>query len=107
MALAKRRDSLKLKLPVKPERHKNTATRMVPTQSLNYVSSFAGFFPADKPQYAMVIVIDTPKGEYYGGEIAAPVFRDIVYHIMGLPYEDNPIFFHGRCGERGFSHFYP
>jgi cell division protein FtsI (penicillin-binding protein 3) len=58
----------------------------------DYVSSFAGFFPADKPQYAMVIVIDTPKGEYYGGEIAAPVFRDIVYHIMGLPYEDNPIF---------------
>jgi len=42
-----------------------------------YVSSFAGFFPAEKPRLAMIVVINEPKGEIYGGKVAAPVFRDI------------------------------
>jgi cell division protein FtsI/penicillin-binding protein 2 len=30
----------------------------------------------------MVVVIDEPKGRYYGGEVGAPVFRDIASHVL-------------------------
>lgn len=44
-----------------------------------WVSSFAGFWPAEKPDYVMLVVIGEPsKGKYYGGDVAAPVFRRIV-----------------------------
>ncbi len=43
-----------------------------------YHTSFAGYFPADKPQYACIVVIDEPEGaEQYGGDVSAPVFRQI------------------------------
>jgi cell division protein FtsI/penicillin-binding protein 2 len=42
-----------------------------------YVSSFLGFFPADDPQLCISIVMDEPKRGYYGGQIAAPVFKRI------------------------------
>ena len=44
-----------------------------------YLSLFAGLAPADNPRLVAVIVIDDPKGkEYYGGEVAAPVFSKIM-----------------------------
>jgi cell division protein FtsI (penicillin-binding protein 3)/stage V sporulation protein D (sporulation-specific penicillin-binding protein) len=44
-----------------------------------WVSSFAGFWPAENPEYVMLVVIGEPsKGKYYGGDVAAPVFRRIV-----------------------------
>lgn len=43
-----------------------------------YVSSFIGFWPYDDPEYVMLIALGEPSGgRYYGGEIAAPVFRAI------------------------------
>jgi cell division protein FtsI (penicillin-binding protein 3) len=43
-----------------------------------YSTSFAGYFPADNPKYSCVIIIDTPKsGRIYGGDVAAPVFREL------------------------------
>ena len=42
-----------------------------------YVSSFMGFFPADDPELCISIVMDEPKKGYYGGQIAAPVFKQI------------------------------
>ncbi|MFP5246936.1 MAG: penicillin-binding transpeptidase domain-containing protein [Thermoanaerobaculia bacterium] len=42
-----------------------------------YVGSFAGYVPADQPRLAMLVVIDEPRGEHYGGTVAAPVFREI------------------------------
>ena len=42
-----------------------------------FVSSFIGFFPADKPELCISIVMDEPKEGYYGGKICGPVFRDI------------------------------
>ena len=42
-----------------------------------YISSFIGFFPADKPQLCIAIVMDEPKEGYYGGKVCGPVFRDI------------------------------
>jgi cell division protein FtsI/penicillin-binding protein 2 len=43
-----------------------------------YVSSFVGMAPAANPQIVGLIVLDEPRGAYYGGTVAAPVFRDIV-----------------------------
>jgi len=42
-----------------------------------YVSSFIGFFPADNPELCISIVLDEPKEGYYGGQVAAPVFKQI------------------------------
>lgn len=42
-----------------------------------YVSSFIGFFPADNPELCISIVMDEPKQGYYGGQIAAPVFKQV------------------------------
>ncbi|MDR1021126.1 MAG: penicillin-binding protein 2 [Synergistaceae bacterium] len=44
-----------------------------------YVSSFVGFWPHDDPDYVLLIVLGEPSGtRYYGGEIAAPIFKAIV-----------------------------
>ena len=47
-----------------------------------YVASFAGFAPVSDPRIAVVVVIDEPKGQYYGGEIAAPVFKRIAEQVL-------------------------
>ncbi len=48
-----------------------------------YVASFTGFFPADNPKYSCIVVIHSPKKEkgYYGGTVAAPVFKEIAQKI--------------------------
>lgn len=38
-----------------------------------YTASFVGMFPAEKPQYVVLVKLDAPKRAYYGGEVAAPV----------------------------------
>ena len=43
-----------------------------------YIASFVGMVPAENPQIVGLVVLDEPRGEYYGGAVAAPVFRDIV-----------------------------
>lgn len=43
---------------------------------------FAGYFPADKPKYSCIVVIDSPKGyRKYGSDVAAPVFKEIADKI--------------------------
>jgi len=42
-----------------------------------YVASFIGFLPADNPELCISIVLDEPKEGYYGGQVAAPVFKQI------------------------------
>src|SRR6185436_16510300 len=42
-----------------------------------FVGSFVGYVPADRPRLAILVVIDEPHGEYYGGTVAAPAFREI------------------------------
>ncbi len=49
-----------------------------------YVSSFVGFFPADSPRVVGFIALDEPKGAYYGGEVAAPVFRKTAEKLLTL-----------------------
>jgi cell division protein FtsI (penicillin-binding protein 3) len=43
-----------------------------------YIASFVGMVPADDPKIVGLVILDEPRGAYYGGEVAAPVFRDIV-----------------------------
>lgn len=50
-----------------------------------YIASFVGFVPADKPKYAMLVMVDTPRGQnFYGGQIAAPIFRDVLQQVLVL-----------------------
>ena len=43
-----------------------------------YIASFVGMAPADDPKIVGLVLLDEPRGAYYGGEVAAPVFREIV-----------------------------
>lgn len=43
-----------------------------------FMSSFVGFAPAEDPRYAMVVVLDEARPLYYGGTVAAPVFKDVM-----------------------------
>ncbi|MCA1568045.1 MAG: transpeptidase family protein [Acidobacteria bacterium] len=49
-----------------------------------YVASFAGFAPIENPAVVIIVVLDEPAGSYYGGTVAAPVFRAIAESV--LPY---------------------
>jgi cell division protein FtsI (penicillin-binding protein 3) len=50
-----------------------------------YYTSFAGYFPADKPKYSAIVVMDNPKGyRQYGSDVAAPVFKEIADKIYAL-----------------------
>jgi len=51
-----------------------------------YVASFVGFAPIENPAVVIIVVIDEPAGSYYGGTVAAPVFRAIAESV--LPYLD-------------------
>ncbi len=50
--------------------------------SVLHTSSFVGFAPVEKPAFAMIVVIDEPQGAYMGGEIAAPLFRQIAERLF-------------------------
>ena len=49
-----------------------------------YVSSFVGYFPADDPKYLALVIIDEPKGQYYGSTVAAPYAKDVFAGIINL-----------------------
>lgn len=60
-----------------------------------YIASFCGFGPVEDPKAICLVVLDSPRGTYYGGQIAAPVFSEAMGQIMrylGVPtYEDKAI----------------
>ena len=47
-----------------------------------HYASFMGFFPADKPQYGMLFMLDDPGGDTTGGDVAAPLFKKIGDAVM-------------------------
>jgi len=54
-------------------------------------SSFVGFAPAEAPRVVIGVFIDEPKGETFGGEVAAPPFREIASYalkMLGVPPQD-------------------
>lgn len=63
---------------------KTATSQTLPRGTGRYISSFLGFAPADNPQVMAMAIIDTPQGQYYGGQIAAPIVRQLFENI--LPY---------------------
>jgi cell division protein FtsI (penicillin-binding protein 3) len=57
-----------------------------------YVSYFAGLVPVDKPRFAMVVAVNDPTiGSYFGGLVAAPVFKHVMegaLRLMDVPPDD-------------------
>jgi cell division protein FtsI (penicillin-binding protein 3) len=47
-----------------------------------FVASFIGFAPVNNPAVVIIVVIDEPSGSYHGGDVAAPVFRQIAEQIL-------------------------
>ncbi|EIM75984.1 penicillin-binding protein transpeptidase [Nitritalea halalkaliphila LW7] len=67
-----------------------------------YYASFAGYFPADQPRYSAIVVIDSPEGLHaYGGDVSAPVFKDIADKIMSQDLELNTRRFQGAMAQIG------
>ena len=59
---------------IDPKTHTYSATK--------YIGSFVGFAPVNNPAVVIIVVIDEPQGAYHGGDIAAPVFREIAEQIL-------------------------
>ena len=59
------------------------------SENRRYISSFAGYFPADQPKYSCIVVIHKPstKKGYYGADVTGPVFKRIAQKI----YTDSPL----------------
>jgi cell division protein FtsI (penicillin-binding protein 3) len=49
-----------------------------------YIANFAGFVPAEDPELSIIVVIDEPDGDIFGGTVAAPVFADIAQYGLRL-----------------------
>ncbi len=63
---------------------KTATSQTLPRGTGRYIASFLGFTPANDPKIMALAIIDTPQGTYYGGQIAAPVVRQLFENI--LPY---------------------
>lgn len=72
---------------------KTATSQTLPRGSGKYIASFVGFAPADDPQVIAIAIINHPKGVYYGGQIAAPIVRQLFENILPylgiLDYNDN------------------
>ena len=61
--------------------------------SSSHNASFVGYFPAEDPKMLITVILDNPKsGEFYGGKVAAPVFRRIAERIVGFAGKGNEDF---------------
>lgn len=66
-----------------------------------YVSSFAGFLPAEHPELSMVVVVDQPRTEYMASAVAAPIFSQIgAYAARILPITPNHVDADATAGGR-------
>jgi cell division protein FtsI (penicillin-binding protein 3) len=55
-----------------------------------HIASFAGFAPVNNPVIAVSIILDSPKGEYYGAAVSAPVFAEVAQQVLeylGVPHD--------------------
>jgi len=48
----------------------------------DYVASFVGIVPADRPAYVVFVDVERPRGAYYGGTVAAPAFRELARRVL-------------------------
>jgi cell division protein FtsI (penicillin-binding protein 3) len=62
------------------------------TGNKKYQASFVGYFPADDPQYTMIVVVNSPgQGGYYGNVVAGSVFREVADKVYSLSLDMHPI----------------
>jgi cell division protein FtsI (penicillin-binding protein 3) len=47
-----------------------------------YTASFIGFAPADDPQFVVAVILQNPIRGYFGGSVAAPVFKDVMTYVL-------------------------
>jgi cell division protein FtsI (penicillin-binding protein 3) len=59
---------------IDPKTHAYSATK--------FIGSFVGFAPVSDPAVVIIVVIDEPQGAYHGGDVAAPVFREIAEQVL-------------------------
>ncbi len=55
-----------------------------------HIASFGGFAPVNDPVISVAVVIDSPKGQYYGAEVSAPVFAEVAQQVLeylGVPHD--------------------
>jgi cell division protein FtsI (penicillin-binding protein 3) len=57
----------------------------------NYTASFVGFYPAEAPSVAMIVMLDKPTSTIYGGSAAAPIFKRIVQKSITLTTTDRTV----------------
>ena len=77
---------------------KTATSETLPRGTGRYISSFLGFAPADEPRVLALCIIRNPKGIYYGGQVAAPVVRQLFENI--LPYLDEIEYDEERNGKK-------
>lgn len=63
---------------------KTATSQTLPRGSGRYIASYIGFAPADDPQVIALAIVNNPQGVYYGGQVAAPIIRQLFENI--LPY---------------------
>lgn len=63
---------------------KTATSQTLPRGSGRYIASFVGFAPAEDPQVMALAIVNNPQGTYYGGQVAAPIVRQLFENI--LPY---------------------
>ena len=63
---------------------KTSTSQKLPRGSGKYIASFMSFAPAENPQVIAFVLIDEPKGAYYGGQVAGPVMLELLENT--LPY---------------------
>ena len=63
---------------------KTATSEKLPRKSGKYIASFMSFALADNPEVMCLVLIDEPKGVYYGGTVAGPVMKELLTNI--LPY---------------------
>jgi len=59
------------------------------TEFKKYNASFAGYFPAEDPTYSLIVVVYEPRVSFYGGQVAGPIFRNIVEKCHSLVMNDD------------------
>ena len=73
----------------------------------NYVGSFVGYVPADSPEISIIVMMDDCKGDYYGGVVAAPVFREVarkVLKYLEIPPENTNVPVSKKMNSGGLNH---
>ena len=63
---------------------KTATSQTLPRGTGRYIASFVGFAPADDPQVIALAIVTNPQGVYYGGQVSAPIIRQLFENI--LPY---------------------